>query len=111
MPLLADPIVKAMIKEFRAAVKDLKTASQQPSTTDSDRIAVVRQLCELSRDTRFHLGPPEFADEEQAEEVARCFEDGTREIRQLWAKGAIPKDVEKYCNNIAERADRCRGGR
>jgi hypothetical protein len=70
---------------------------------------VIRELCELSRNTKFDLGPLRFALPEQAAEVAECFEQSVKDIRGIWANGTVPPDVAKYCSNIELRASRCRG--
>jgi hypothetical protein len=105
MGALADPIVRVKLKEFRVTVDALIAAKYM---TDGDRATVVRELCELSRNTKFDLGPVRFADVEQSEEVAACFEKAVTEIRQLWAVGKIPDEVARYCENIERRASRCR---
>ena len=106
MTVLADPMVRAKLKEFRGTVDALV---QTPNLTDEDRVAVIRELCELSRSTKFGLGPVEYAQPEQVEEVASCFEESARRLRALWNETELPANVEKYCLNIEQRARWCRG--
>ena len=107
MSLLADPIVDTLLVEFRETVDKLVEASIR-GVDDEVRIRVIRQLCELSRDTRFQLGPPEYAVIEQVQQVAECFESSVTKIKNLWSAGSIPEIVETYCKNILQRAQRCR---
>jgi hypothetical protein len=104
MCILSDPVVTALIAEFNDALVQL----EHTDGGDSARLAVIEQLCELSRDARFQLGPPEYAESNQLSEMAVCFEQGVNRIRNLWAEQSVPSDVEAYCDNILQRAKRCR---
>lgn len=104
--VLQDPIVESMMREFRAVLQEL--VERTPHQGDALRIEAVRQLCELSRDARLHLGPLDFADAGQARDVADCFEEAAKSILDVWSGAAVPPDVEQYCKNIRERAARCR---
>lgn len=105
MSVLADPIVRAKLKEFNTTVEALVEAEFM---TVGDQLQVIRELCELSRNTKFDLGPLRFADSDQAAKVAASFEDAVSRIRGLWADSQVPEDAEKYCRNIERRAHRCR---
>ena len=105
MFILSDPVATALIAEFNDALLQL-----EQTKGDEARIAVIGQLCELSRDARFQLGPPEYAEPQQITDMADCFEQGVARIRKLWAGTSIPADVEAYCDNILQRAKRCRIG-
>lgn len=100
---LTDPVVSGLLTEFNDAVLYL----QQTSMADPARLRVIEQLCELSRDARFQIGPPEYADESQLKEMAQCFRVGADKIRGLWSAGTLPDSVRVYCDNIQQRADRC----
>ncbi len=103
MPGLSDPVVAGLLAEFNDAVLYL----QQTSLTDSARQRIIEQLCELSRDARFQIGPPEYADETQLNDMAQCFRQGADRIRGLWPVGTLPDSIRVYCENIRQRADRC----
>lgn len=109
MAVLADPIVATLIDEYREAVETLLSTAGNPGIQDHARISIVRQLCELSRDARFHLGPRQYAEPQQLEELAACFEESANGIESLW-KDAVPKEVAGYCENIRDRARLCREG-
>ena len=106
MTILADPIVHALLDEFELAVSQLKASSANASVSVAARLSVVKQLCELSRDVRFHLGPAKYADPEQLEEVAAAFEKAVAVIRGIWP--VATQEINDYCDNITERAKRCR---
>jgi len=108
MAFLADPIVDALIMEIKEVVEKLVATSGASGVTDDDRERVIRQLCELSRDARFHLGPRDYACADQLSEVAACFQNSVDEIRRLWAGRTMSQDITGYCDNILERARRCR---
>ncbi len=103
MLALADPVVTALLTEFTDAVDHLQHVPDV-----QDRLDQIKDLCELSRDARFQLGPPRFAEPEQLQQVAQCFTDGVERIRGLWPNGDVPDEVEAYCTNIVQRAQRCR---
>ncbi len=103
MFILSDPVVTALIAEFNDALLQL-----EQTTGDEARMAVIEQLCELSRDARFQLGPPEYAEPQQITNMVDCFEQGVARIRKLWVGTSIPTDVAAYCDNILQRAKRCR---
>lgn len=103
MSILSDPVVTALLDEFNDALLQL-----EKTVDNGSRLAVIEQLCELSRDARFHIGPPEYAEPEQLREMAKCFDLGVSRIRGLWANEKVPDAVEAYCQNIVKRAERCR---
>lgn len=105
MPGLSDPVVAGLLAEFNDAVLYL----QQTSLSDAARQRIIEQLCELSRDARFQIGPPEYADETQLKDMAQCFHTGAQRILGLWPAESIPDSVRVYCQNIQQRADRCLG--
>ena len=110
MAVLTDPIVSVMLTEFNEAVSDLVLAKSSGHIEDSQRLDVVRQLCELSRDTFFHLGPVEYADREQLREISESFFSAAKLIPTVWehSPSGVPDAVELYCQNIEERARHCR---
>ena len=108
MAVLEDPIVSALVGEFNEVVDQLLTSRSDANVNNAGRLDVVKQLCELSRDARFHLGPAEYADLDQLKDVADCFEQGVAKIRSIWATSDSPDEIEAYCENILERARRCR---
>jgi hypothetical protein len=105
MAVLADPLVRLRLDDFCQTVEAL---CKDGSLSDPLRIDAIRQLCELSRNTKFDLGPLEFANPAQATELADCFEDAVHRIRGLWPAGSVPGLVDRYCENIMSRARRCR---
>lgn len=105
MPVLADPIVRTKLMEFRATVDNLIQAA--PLMSNTARIAVIRALCQLSRDTKFDLGSIKFADSSQAQDVAACFEQSVEDIGAIWPVGEIPDEATGYLGNILDRAKRC----
>ena len=106
MNVLADQIVEALLGEFQQAVRQLEASGSNVGVSSEARFEVVKQLCELSRDVRFHLGPAKYADEAQLSEVAKAFVDAVSVIQTLWKSS--PAKVSEYCDNILERAKSCR---
>ena len=105
MVILSDPVVTALLAEFNEALQQLERTAG-----DDARLKIIEQLCELSRDARFQIGPPEYAEPDQIREMADCFDTGVDRIRNLWRANPVPKDVVDYCKNITDRAKRCREG-
>ena len=108
MPILTDPIVSALLAEFQLAASQLEESRSNSAVSTAARLDVVKQLCELSRDVRFHPGPPMYADADQLDEVATAFEAAVETIRSLWVDSQAPGEIDDYCDNIMEHANRCR---
>lgn len=107
--LLADPIVDSLIREFTGLVNQLVADFEQQPLSDEEATAAVKDLCELSRDTRFQLGPPEYAAAEQVDAMTRCFQESVECILALWSdEPDVPAGVSKHCNSILKRAEKCR---
>ena len=107
MSVLADPVVDALLLEFNELVAKIESTGIEVFQRDEPtNFKQIKQLCELSRDARLQLGPPEFADHEQLVTVASCFNSGVGQIRGMWSKGDIPPSVEILCKNITDRAER-----
>jgi len=94
-----------LLTEFQQAVDQLQASGSNTSVSRNARIGVVRQLCELSRDVRFHLGPARYADSQQLAEVAEAFTKSVGVIRSVCKDYSA--EVEPYCGNILERANQC----
>jgi hypothetical protein len=54
-----------LIAEFNDVVGELEQSKSDASVGDEARLEVVKQLCELSRDARFQMGPPQYAEPDQ----------------------------------------------
>lgn len=100
--ILADPVVDSLLHEFEQTVEELLAA---PQAAPEVRREIIVRLCELSRDTRFQIGPREFVNVEQVQRVANCLEESVDRIEQ---EGIVPEGTEVFCQNIRDRAARCR---
>ena len=108
MAILADPIIRVLLSEFDDAVRQLGASTSHSPGDPQAGLEAVKQLCELSREIRFQLGPPKYADPDQVEEVAEAFESAVQTVQSLWTESASDGEMQDYCENILARARRCR---
>lgn len=106
MHVLADPIVCALLKEFKQAVDRINEL--RDSQTPQRAIDLVTQLCELAREIRFHFGPVKYADPVQLQEAAAELDKAVEAIQSLQIQDQ--PNLVVYCRNIQERADYFREG-
>lgn len=95
MTMLLDPVLASYVEDFAAGVSVLKT-----SVEDQHRL-VAENLCKLSREIRFRVGPPRLAPPELIAEIVALFRAAVDAIKNP----AADKKLEAYRSNINDRAE------
>lgn len=100
---LANPVLTACLDEFDAGLNELRHCKP------TQREAVSRRLCQLSREFRFRLGQPSEAPKETLERVLQLLDDA---VQAMMPKPDQRRDpCEIWRSNIAERAEDIRRAR